>query len=276
MNRTIALLIPAILLVAMALIIFQQFHSSSDEDLIAQSISSSGQDASILPPGSASSEEATTKPAPKQPSNTTHEPIMEPQESIKPLDPIAAESKTTPPSSRERAKTTATSPTETSETTSQATAPKSEQQPKMKPEAKPEIKTETKAEIKAEEKPETKPESKPKQTQEATGTILEPAASHKMESMIFEYQDTDMLFILNADSEFKYKSFQLASPHRLVIDILGEWTGINLPNVPSNRLIKGIRSGKTERGRRIVLDLKQTPKGYDTKRDGNKVIVHIY
>ena len=97
-----------------------------------------------------------------------------------------------------------------------------------------------------------------------------------MQSIKFEYQGSDMLLVMNADSQFEYKSFQLASPERLVVDVIGTWSGVDLPSVPSNRLIKGVRGGKTDRGYRIVLDLKETPKGYETKRDANKVTIRVY
>ena len=99
---------------------------------------------------------------------------------------------------------------------------------------------------------------------------------HTMQSMSFKYQGSEILFVLKAADHFEYKTFLLPSPDRLVIDLAGAWSGLDVPNVPSNRLVKGLRLGKLEKGHRVVLDLKEVPKGYETTRDGNNVTVRIY
>lgn len=242
MNRTIALLIPAILLVAMALIVFQQFYSSSNENLVTQPVSSSDQEDTKPLPGVTTPEadSEVTSPDSEQASSTTREPMISPPQSSQPNDAGAVENATT---------------SATAEATDTNSATESEATPKVTA---------------------TKPETKPEQVQKDIRTTPTVVPKHKMESLKFKYQDSDMLFVLTADSEFEYKTFQLKSPERLVIDVIGEWTGIEFPSVPSNRLIKGIRGGKTKKGQRIVLDMKEVPKGYETKRDGNTVTVHIY
>lgn len=271
MNRTIALLIPAILLAAMALIIFQQFHSSSpDENLVPQSVNSADSSADNLPDASTSNSSFTQPNQASQP-NQTSQPNQASQAASTTREPVL------------KPETAQNTQTSNSQSAQQNTAPDTRdsaassqnvvQPPTQKPEQSPAVaqtKPEQKPEVKPEQGPEQKPEQKPEPAQTSPGSI------HKMESMKFEYQNTDMLLILSADSEFDYKSFQLTSPERLVIDVIGTWNGIESPTVPSNRLINSIRNGKTDKGYRIVLDLKEPPKGYETKRDGNKVTVRVY
>ena len=269
MNRTIALLIPAILLAAMALIIFQQFHSSSpDENLVPQSVNSADSSADNLPDASTSNSSFTQPNQASQPNqtsqaaSTTREPVLKPETA-----------QNTQTSNSQSAQQNTAPDTRDSAASSQNVVQPPTQKPEQSPavaQTKPEQKPEVKPEQGPEQGPEQKPEQKPEPAQTSPGSI------HKMESMKFEYQNTDMLLILSADSEFDYKSFQLTSPERLVIDVIGTWNGIESPTVPSNRLINSIRNGKTDKGYRIVLDLKEPPKGYETKRDGNKVTVRVY
>ena len=286
MNRTIALLIPAILLMAMALIIFQQFHSSSsEEELVLQSANparteggSAGAPSQL--PGTGAPAQPPLPGLQAQPEKPAQEPALKPETPVQQAlqDPVKpaknkpeqqqaasaaaeASSVSQPPAGVPEVK----APSQTE----QKPAPKEEKKPEARAEQKPEQKPDQKPEQKSEQKPETKPE-KPAAEQAVTG------GTHKMQSIKFEYQGSDMLLVMNADSQFEYKSFQLASPERLVVDVIGTWSGVDLPSVPSNRLIKGVRGGKTDRGYRIVLDLKETPKGYETKRDANKVTIRVY
>ncbi len=271
MNRTIALLIPAILLMAMALIVFQQFHSSSsEEELNLQSVNPeraangsagapsplSGTGTPVQPPLpglQAQPEKPVQEPALKPETSAQQQTLQEPEKSVK-----------NQPEQQQAASAAAGASSVTqppAEPPAPKAPPKTEEKPAPKEEKKPE------------QKPEQKPEAKP---EKAAAEQAAAGQAHKMHSIKFEYQGSDMLLVMSADTEFEYKSFQLASPERLVVDVIGAWSGMSLPNVPSNRLIKGVRGGKTDRGYRIVLDLKETPKGYETKRDANKVTVRVY
>lgn len=282
MNRTIALLIPAILLMAMALIIFQQFHSSSsEEELVLQSANPARTEGGFAgAPGQLPGTGAPAQPPlpglQAQPEKPAQEPALKPETSAQQTLQEPAKPAKNQPEQHQAASAAAgaSSVSQPPAVAPEVKAPsQAEQKPAPKEEKKPEARPEQKPEHKPEHKPEQKPETKPEKP------VAEQAAAggtHKMQSIKFEYQGSDMLLVMNADSQFEYKSFQLASPERLVVDVIGTWNGVDLPSVPSNRLIKGVRGGKTDRGYRIVLDLKETPKGYETKRDANKVTIRVY
>lgn len=65
-------------------------------------------------------------------------------------------------------------------------------------------------------------------------------------------------FRLTGAAPLHAKTLLLASPHRYVVDLQGEW-GIALPKVPRNLLLKEIRTGQRENATRLVLELKRKP-----------------
>lgn len=65
-------------------------------------------------------------------------------------------------------------------------------------------------------------------------------------------------FRLTGAGPLNAKTLLLASPHRYVVDLQGEW-GVALPKVPRNLLLKEIRSGQRENATRLVLELKRKP-----------------
>lgn len=277
MNRTIALLIPAILLAAMALIVFQQFKSSGDLEPI--SVNSSDAPASPYAPTAVDESSKAGGVVPPPAGNATASALSPtssnatksgaPENWVLPgtsADKNAAQ-KDTSQSESTGSKTTlgkmaeAQSPPATS-TAGEKTAAKTE--PKTTAPAAAEKAGE--ASKKAEQSSEQASEQKSDQKMD----------KHAMQSLSFKYQGSELLFVLKADSRFEYKSFLLPAPERLVVDIAGNWQGLEAPKVPSNRLVSGVRLGKTDKGHRIVLDLKEAPKGYETTRDGNTVTVRIY
>jgi hypothetical protein len=96
-------------------------------------------------------------------------------------------------------------------------------------------------------------------------------------SITLNAEGSDMILTLTANRRFSYKSFVLPDPDRLVIDMVGQWQGITIPNMPSNRLINRVREGKLDGAHRIVMDLKAPLAGYETTRVGeNTVTVRMY
>ena len=65
-------------------------------------------------------------------------------------------------------------------------------------------------------------------------------------------------FRLTGAAPLSAKTLLLASPHRYVVDLQGEW-GIALPKVPRNLLLQEIRVGQRENATRLVLGLKRKP-----------------
>ncbi len=56
----------------------------------------------------------------------------------------------------------------------------------------------------------------------------------------------------------KYKTMRLTSPERLVLDLRGTWK-LRAPGVPSNAFVSNVRIGNHKEGTRIVIDLKKAP-----------------
>lgn len=266
MNRTIALLIPAILLAAMALIVFQQFYSSSDETLTPQSVNAEAPAPQANNPVSPGYQEQAAQnsgesnlpgiSAPEQSAPVTMgQQTSTLQAQTQPTSPLPVQSgQTQAQTVQERQSAAGQSSAATTET---ATTPNTESNRSDKPE-------------------QTEQPTAPSPEKDKPASASTSGKTHKAESFKFQYQGSDMLFIINADSDFEYKSFVLNSPDRLIIDLLGNWSGVENIKAPSNRLISGMRNGKTERGHRVVLDLKEAPKGYDTKREGSKLTVRVF
>ncbi len=55
-----------------------------------------------------------------------------------------------------------------------------------------------------------------------------------------------------------YKTMRLVSPERLVLDLDGTWK-LRAPGVPANNLVSNVRIGDHKEGTRIVIDLKKAP-----------------
>lgn len=117
------------------------------------------------------------------------------------------------------------------------------------------------------------PQTQPQAVQEPA----QPLEKFNLTGISLKADGSDMILTLTADKRFNYKSFTLAGPDRLVIDLIGEWKGVKVPGMPSNRLISKVREGKFEGAHRIVMDLKAPLAGYETKRvDDNTVTVRLY
>lgn len=72
-----------------------------------------------------------------------------------------------------------------------------------------------------------------------------------------------MALRIEADAPFSYKTFALPSPDRYVIDLVGTWSNMRAPTVPSNNMIKSARAGKQAGGPRLVLDMMRAPKKHN-------------
>ncbi len=56
----------------------------------------------------------------------------------------------------------------------------------------------------------------------------------------------------------QYKTMRLTSPERLVLDLDGAWK-VRAPGVPPNNFVSNVRIGDHKEGTRIVIDLKKVP-----------------
>ena len=282
MNRTLALLIPAVLLVGMALIIFQQMNGSENLDPVSVSSLSSQTNASTPLPmgleGSQTGQQAgVVSPPAGVPAGVAAGPGTGPTASaganlLQNATTSASNAQIAAPAGANQANTSTTR-SELGRLADAQGAQATNQKPPAA--AKPEATSSSAAATN--EATENKPaDNKPAETKPAEPTPQVDMPKHNMQSMAFKYQGSELLFVMKASEHFEYKTFLLPSPDRLVIDLAGAWTGLDVPNVPSNRLVKGLRLGKLEKGHRVVLDLKEVPKGYETSRDGSTVTVRIY
>lgn len=76
---------------------------------------------------------------------------------------------------------------------------------------------------------------------------------------------------LEANSPIKGKSFILASPDRVVLDLSGSWK-LAAPRVPSNRMLRELRVGAREDGIRLVFDMRVKPSSATVKQISSKVL----
>lgn len=118
----------------------------------------------------------------------------------------------------------------------------------------------------------TPPETKAVQ-EAAASEESKPGDKVAMTAISLKAEGSDMVLTLSADKRFSYKTFVLVGPDRLVIDLAGEWSGVKIPGMPSNRLITKVRAGKFENSHRIVMDLKSPLGGYEAKREGDNTLV---
>lgn len=65
---------------------------------------------------------------------------------------------------------------------------------------------------------------------------------------------------LGASSPINYKSMTLDNPHRVVIDLDGDWQFPPNLAVPKNEIVNSVRVGKMDGKTRVVVDLKQKPR----------------
>lgn len=76
---------------------------------------------------------------------------------------------------------------------------------------------------------------------------------------------------LEANSPIKGKSFILASPDRVVLDLSESWK-LAAPRVPSNRMLRELRVGAREDGIRLVFDMRVKPSSATVKQISSKVL----
>ena len=76
---------------------------------------------------------------------------------------------------------------------------------------------------------------------------------------------------LEANSPIKGKSFILASPDRVVLDLSGNWK-LAAPRVPSNRMLRELRTGAREDGIRLVFDMRVKPNSATVKQISSRVL----
>lgn len=81
----------------------------------------------------------------------------------------------------------------------------------------------------------------------------------------------EISFRLTGAAPVKVKTLLLTNPDRYVVDLQGEW-GIELPRVPKNLLLKGIRVGQRDGATRLVFELTRKPSAAQVKKINTKTV----
>lgn len=74
------------------------------------------------------------------------------------------------------------------------------------------------------------------------------------------FKEKGVVLRIEADGGFSYKTFVLPTPDRYVVDLGGSWSGMRVPVIPANNMVKSARVGSQAGGPRLVLDLQRAPK----------------
>lgn len=84
-----------------------------------------------------------------------------------------------------------------------------------------------------------------------------PRYERVVTSAKFSMQGSQIKLVLQGNAPMVGHYFTLADPDRVVLDLAGNWD-IEVPRVPSNRLIQSVRVGQHDDKTRIVFDMKTT------------------
>lgn len=72
---------------------------------------------------------------------------------------------------------------------------------------------------------------------------------------------------LQGSDAIQGKAFMLTEPDRVVLDIEGDWK-VEVPRVPSNRMVKALRTGSQGKATRLVFDMKVKPVRVNVAKSG--------
>jgi hypothetical protein len=94
---------------------------------------------------------------------------------------------------------------------------------------------------------------------------------HSITSATIKFSGSTAILHLQGDAPIQYKYIVLPNPDRLALDLTGAWS-VTAPSVPSNRVIEKVRVGRYGENTRIVLDLKAAPTKHEVVKSGDRVI----
>lgn len=287
MNKTIALLILGVIVLAMALIMVNQFMSPPSSPVAVEGTAPSAENgqgnafradvAQPVPGKQPVAPAPAEEPAAAAPA-TPHAPSLPawagPSVEKSPLGapPHAA---SVPPAMPQAASSSALgqSPMQP--------APQTTPDPVAPPQAAP---VETTAPTKAAPAAAAKPApakststaaAKPAQSKAAPAAPAKPKGPKTVNRIVVSAADGGSLVRINASEAMEYKTMHLKGPDRLVVDLAGVWA-VKAPGVPANKYVSNVRIGKQSDKTRIVIDLRQTPQGVNyVKRGADTLEVRI-
>ncbi|UZP67441.1 AMIN domain-containing protein [Desulfovibrio mangrovi] len=89
-------------------------------------------------------------------------------------------------------------------------------------------------------------------------------AVNALQSIVFTASGNTGVLEVVAAGAFDYKVFSLKQPQRVVIDLNGNFEKLAVPSVKSNALVTGVRLARHEKSVRIVMDIAGTaPRSWD-------------
>lgn len=234
MNKGFFVVFLGIVVGAMALIFFNQASTPSSVAVGPGSVAQAPATPEPAKPEAAKPE--PTKPEPAKPEPAKSEPAK--PEATKP-EPAKPEPAKPEPVKPEPAKPEAAKP--------EAAKPEPAKPEPAKPQA---------------TKPEpAKPEAaKPEPAKTEPAKPVTPAPVKKslaLKTIGLHFKEKGVVLRIEADGGFSYKTFGLPSPERYVVDLGGSWSGMRVPTIPANNLVKSARVGTQAGGPRLVLDLQR-------------------
>lgn len=102
----------------------------------------------------------------------------------------------------------------------------------------------------------------------------EPQYERVVTSARFAMQGSQIKLILQGNAPMVGHYFSLENPDRIVLDLAGNWE-VQVPKVPSNRLIRAVRVGHHDDKTRIVFDMKTQGKAALVPLDRNALELRI-
>ncbi|MCR5814203.1 MAG: AMIN domain-containing protein [Desulfovibrio sp.] len=198
-----------------------------------------------------------------------------------------AKNETTPPQPQSSGRREVATAQETESVRNKPSAPAAEKAPEKAPEKKPENTmgsirpiARTEQDIRASEKeretarpqkenvqPEKEVQPQQKDSQEKAGK--DKSQKPKITKFVVFSRDKGATVRLVGSADLKYKTSQMHSPERVLIELDGDWD-VTVPQIPKNPLVNAIRVGRQNNKTRIVLDMKAAPKTCRTIPNKNR------
>ncbi len=256
MNKTIALLILGVILLAMALVMLNQYVTGTPPPPRAGMESPAPQTGGLMPVPQPVEQEEPDAP---RPSNGDASAFMEPGHAAPEPTPLPASPAPTPPPP--------------SMTATPAPVPP---QPVREPVREPAPVPQVPAQATLPKEPAPVPPARASAPEERTpATSPKPAAPRAISSIVvYATQEGATVRVVGA-VPLVYKTLHLKNPDRAVVDLDGPWTA-KAPGVPANKVVNTVRIGKQAKGTRIVIDLKGTPEAVNfIKKDARTLDVRV-
>ncbi len=98
------------------------------------------------------------------------------------------------------------------------------------------------------------PAPKPVKAAAAKSAVV-PSGPNRVETMTLRQTGNGAVLEITAAAPFTYKVFGLKQPQRVVVDLAGTFAKVAAPSVNKSPLVTGVRVGRHEKSVRIVMDV---------------------